>query len=83
MIIIVIIDGQSSVCWYWDNVRDIVMRPSKTNVLTEEDDESGLLPFMATAKRSRYTQRDEDLPRLNIAYKLLCMNPGVLKEYHA
>jgi len=65
----------------WEYLHPIVM--AKTDALTMEDEESGLVPFMLAAKR--YKGDDDDnagaLASLSMAYELLCLQPDVLKVY--
>ena len=60
--------------WCWDDVRDIIVHAKKMNGLSVKDVESGLLPFMMVGEGC------VDLMGLSMAYELLCLNPGVLKE---
>ena len=61
----------------WDDLQELV--EAKSNSLTLEDVESGLLPFMMLAATpSSYTDDDVDL---SVVYELLCMDPSVLKDY--
>ena len=48
---------------------------AKIDALSMEDVESGLLPFMMVAEGC------DDVVDLSMVYELLCLNPGVLKEY--
>ena len=62
----------------WYDVRDVVVHGRKSNALSVEDEESGLLPFMMVGEACDCR---EYLRGLSMAYELLCINPGVLKEY--
>jgi len=59
----------------WDDLHELV--ETKIDALTLEDMESGLLPFMLAATLS-FT---DDVVDLSVVYGLICMNPGVLKNY--
>ena len=70
----VVLQSQSSESsWRWDDVRDMVY--AKMDALSVEDVESGFLPFMMVAEGC------DDVFGLSMAYELLSLNPGVLKEY--
>ena len=72
----VVLQSQSSSesSWRWDDVRDMVY--AKMDALSVEDVESGLLPFMMVAEGC------DGVEDLSMVYELLCLNPGVLKEYN-
>merc|ERR1712038_1966783 len=63
----------------WEYLRPIAM--AKTNALTLEDEESGLVPFMLAAKRYKGDDNDGALGSLSMAYELLCLQPDVMKDY--
>ena len=56
---------------YWNDLQVLV--EAKVDALTLEDVGSRLLPFMLAAYA-----HDVDL---SVVYELLCMNPGVLRDY--
>merc|ERR1712038_1441303 len=63
----------------WEYLHPIVM--AKTDALTMEDEESGLVPFMLAAEKCSNEDHDGILRSLSMAYELLCLQPDVLKEY--
>ena len=69
----------------WKYLRPIVK--AKTDALTLEDEESGLVPFMLAAEKCGNGDDDDTddddgmLRSLSIVYELLCLQPDVLKDY--
>jgi len=70
---------EAGMCWY--HLRPIVLAKITSNVLTIENDNSGLLPFMSVAERCNAHHVDGTLGSLSMVYELLCMKPEVLKDY--
>lgn len=65
--------------WPWEGVRDTIVY-EMPYALGVGNVESGLLPFMTVA--AVVEGFSKDLIQLSIVYELLCLNPGVLKEYN-
>jgi len=68
----------------WEYLRPIAM--AKTDALTLEDEESGLVPFMLAAVEECDDDDDDDdydewRRSLSMVYELLCLQPDVLKDY--
>ena len=63
----------------WECLCPIAM--AKTDALTMEDEESGLVPFMLAAEKCGNGNDDDMSGSLSMAYELLCLQPDVLKEY--
>ena len=65
----------------WEHLRPIVK--AKTDALTLEDEDSGLVPFMlaAAAGICSNVEDDDTSGSLSIVYELLCLQPDALKEY--
>ena len=51
---------------------------AKTDALTLEDEESGLVPFILAAEKCN---NDDTSGSLNMAFELLCLQPHVLEYY--
>ena len=63
----------------WEYLYPIVM--AKTDALTMEDAESGLIPFMIAAMKCNDNHVDGVLGSLSVVYELLCLKPDAMKEY--
>jgi len=63
----------------WNYLHFIAM--AKTDALTLEDEESGLVPFMLAAEKCGNEDDDGMLRSLSMVYELLCLQPDVMKDY--